>query len=90
MGATRNRGIISPGDCGYQYLSIRYTERLAEVNIEASIGSVGDSDGNALAETINRLYKTEVIRRRGQSRTIEKVEFSTLEWVDLFNNRWLL
>jgi len=75
---------------GCQYLSIRYTERLAEANIEASVGSVGDSYDNALAETINGLYKAEVIRHRGPWRTIEEVEFATLEWVDWFNNRRLL
>ena len=71
-------------------MSIRYTERLIEANIEASVGSVGDSYDNALAETINGLYKTEVIRRRGPWRNIDEVEFATLEWVDWFNNRRLL
>ena len=75
---------------GCQYLSIRYTERLVEANIEASVGSVGDSYDNALAETINGLYKTEVIRHRGPWRNIEEVEFATLEWVDWFSNRRLL
>ncbi len=83
-------GLIHHGDHGCQYLSIRYTERLAEANIEASVGSVGDSYDNALAETINGLYKAEVIRHRGPWRTIEEVEFATLEWVDWFNNRRLL
>ena len=73
-----------------QYLSIRYTERLAEAGIEPSVGSVGDSYDNALAETIIGLYKTEVIRRQGPWRNIEAVEFATLEWVDWFNNRRLL
>ena len=73
-----------------QYVSIKYTERLAEAGIEPSVGSVGDSYDNALAETINGLYKTEVIRRRGPWRTLEAVEFATLEWVDWFNNRRLL
>ena len=68
----------------------RYTERLAEAGIEPSVGSVGDSYDNALAETINGLYKTEVIRRRGPWRNLEAVEFATLEWVDWFNNRRLL
>jgi len=83
-------GLIHHSDHGCQYLSIRYTERLIEANIEASVGSVGDSYDNALAETINGLYKTEVIRHRGPWRNIEEVEFATLEWVDWFNNRRLL
>ena len=73
-----------------QYVSIRYTERLAEAGIEPSVGSVGDSYDNALAESINGLYKTEVIRRRGPWRSLEAVEFATLEWVEWFNNRRLL
>src|SRR3954453_3466580 len=64
-----------------QYVSIRYTERLAEAGIEPSVGSVGDSFDNALAETINGLYKAEVIHRRGPWRSFEAVEFATLEWV---------
>lgn len=84
------KGLIHHSDRGSQYLSIRYTERLAEANIEASVGSVGDSYDNALAETINGLYKTEVIRHRGPWRTIDEVEFATLEWVDWFNHRRLL
>jgi putative transposase len=71
-------------------VSIRYTERLAEAGIEPSVGSVGDSYDNALAETINGLYKAEVIHRRGPWRSFEAVEFATLEWVDWFNNRRLL
>ena len=73
-----------------QYVSIRYTERLAEAGIEPSVGSVGDSYDNALAETINGLYKTEVIHRCGPWRSFEAVEMATLEWVDWFNNRRLL
>ena len=73
-----------------QYVSIRYTERLAEAGIEPSVGSVGDSYDNALAESINGLYKTEVVRRRGPWRSLEAVEFATLEWVDWFNHRRLL
>jgi transposase InsO family protein len=73
-----------------QYLSIKYTERLAEAGIEPSVGSVGDSYDNALAETINGLYKAEVIHRRGPWRAFEAVEFATLEWVDWFNHRRLL
>ena len=68
----------------------KYTERLAEAGIEPSVGSVGDSYDNALAETIIGLYKTEVIRPNGPWRNIEEVEFATLEWVDWFNNRRLL
>ena len=74
---------------GVQYLSIRYAERLQDAGIEPSVGSVGDSYDNALAETINGLYKTEVIRRQGPWRNVEDVEFATLTWVDWFNNRRL-
>ena len=73
-----------------QYVSIKYTERLAQAGVEPSVGSVGDSYDNALAETINGLYKAEVIHRRGPWRSFEAVEFATLEWVDWFNNRRLL
>jgi transposase InsO family protein len=73
-----------------QYLSIRYTERLSEAGIEPSVGSVGDSYDNALAETIFGLFKTEVIRKSGPWRNLEEVEFATLEWVDWFNHRRLL
>ncbi len=83
-------GLIHHSDRGSQYLSIRYTERLAEAGIEPSVGSVGDSYDNALAETINGLYKTEVIHKRGPWRTVDDVEYATLEWVDWFNNRRLL
>jgi transposase InsO family protein len=83
-------GLVHHSDRGSQYLSIRYTERLSEAGIEPSVGSVGDSYDNALAETINGLYKAEVIHRRGPWRTMEAVEFATLEWVDWFNNRRLL
>ena len=83
-------GLVHHSDRGVQYLSIRYTERLAEMGIEPSVGSVGDSYDNALAETINGLYKAEVIRPNGPWRGIEEVEFATLEWVDWFNNRRLL
>ncbi len=81
--------LVHHSDRGVQYLSIRYTERLAEAGLEPSVGSVGDSYDNALAETIFGLYKTEVIRRNGPWRNIEEVEFATLEWVDWFNNRRL-
>ena len=73
-----------------QYLSIKYNERLAEAGLVPSVGSVGDSYDNALAETINGLYKAEVIHRRGPWRSMEAVEFATLEWVGWFNNRRLL
>jgi transposase InsO family protein len=82
--------LVHHSDRGGQYLSIRYTERLAEAGVEPSVGSVGDSYDNALAETVIGLYKTEVIRRNGPWRNIEEVEFATLEWVDWFNNRRLL
>jgi len=72
-----------------QYVSIKYSERLAEAGIEPSVGSVGDSYDNALAETINGLYKAEVIHRRGPWRSFEALEFATLEWVDWFNRRRL-
>ena len=81
--------LIHHSDRGVQYVSIRYTERLAEAGIEPSVGSVGDSYDNALAETIIGLYKTEVIRQRGPWRNIEAVELATLEWVDWFNHRRL-
>ena len=83
-------GLVHHSDRGSQYVSIRYSERLAEAGIEPSVGSVGDSYDNALAESINGLYKAEVIHRRGPWRTIEAVEFATLEWVDWFNHRRLL
>ncbi len=73
-----------------QYLSIRYTERLAIAGIEPSVGSVGDSYDNALAESIIGLFKTEAIWRRGPWKSFGAVEFATLEWVDWFNNRRLL
>ena len=80
-----------------QYVSIKYTERLKAAGVEPSVGGVepsvggvGDSYDNALAETINGLYKAEVIWRRGPWRSFEQVEFATLEWVDWFNNRRLL
>jgi len=82
--------LVHHSDRGVQYLSIRYTDRLAEVGIEPSVGSVGDSYDNALAETINGLYKTEVIYPNGPWRNVDEVEFATLEWVDWFNHRRLL
>jgi putative transposase len=82
--------LVAHSDRGSQYLAIRYTERLAEAGIEPSVGSVGDSYDNALAETVIGLFKTEVIRPRGPWRSLEAVEFVTLEWVDWFNTRRLL
>ena len=82
--------LVHHSDRGTQYLAIRYTGRLAEAGIERSVGSVGDSYDNALAETVIGLFKTEVVRSRGPWRNIEAVEFATLEWVYWFNNRRLL
>ena len=73
-----------------QYVSIRYSERLAEAGIEPSVGSTGDSYDNALAETINGLFKAEIIHRRGPWKTREAVELATLEWVSWFNHHRLL
>jgi putative transposase len=87
---THRGGLVHHSDRGSQYVGIRYTERLVEAGIEPSVGSVGDSYDNALAETINGLYKTEVIHRRGPWRNFEAVEIATLTWVDWFNNRRLL
>ena len=83
-------GLIHHSDRGSQYVSIRYTERLGKAGIEPSVGSVGDAYDNALAETINGLYKTEVIWRRSSWKTMEEVELETIKWVDWFNNRRLL
>ena len=82
--------LIHHSDRGVQYVSIKYSERLAEVGITASVGSVGDSYDNALAETINGLYKTELIRQQGPWKNLDQVEIATLRWVDWFNNRRLL
>jgi len=82
--------LVHHSDRGSQYVCIRYSERLAEAGVEPSVGSVGDSYDNALAETINGLYKAEVIHRHGPWRSAEAVEFATLTWVDWFNNRRLL
>ena len=86
----RQGGLVHHSDRGVQYVSIRYTERLAEAGIEPSVGSIGDSYDNALAETIHGLFKAEVTHRRGPWRNAEAVEFATLEWVDWFNHRRLL
>lgn len=84
------RGVIHHSDRGSQYLSIRYTERLAEAGLTASVGSVGDSYDNALAETINGLYKAEVIHKDRPWKGLEDVELATLNWVDWFNHRRIL
>jgi len=85
-----NDALIHHSDRGSQYVSIRYTERLAEAGIEPSVGSKGDSYDNALAETINGLYKAELIHRRAPWKTKESVELATLEWVAWFNNHRLM
>jgi transposase InsO family protein len=87
---TGTEGVIHHSDRGSQYLSIKYTERLAEAGVTASVGSVGDSYDNALAETINGLYKTELIRTQGPWQDMEAVEYATLQWVDWFNHKRLL
>ena len=83
-------GLIHHSDRGSQYVSIRYTERLAEAGIEPSVGSAGDAYDNAMAETINGLYKTEVINKRAPWKTKESVELATLEWVAWFNQHRLM
>ncbi len=86
----RSDALIHHSDRGSQYVSIRYTERLAEAGIEPSVGSRGDSYDNALAETLNGLYKAELIHRRGPWKTRESVELATLQWVHWFNHNRLL
>lgn len=86
----RNDALVHHSDRGSQYVSIRYSERLAEAGIEPSVGSKGDSYDNALAETINGLYKAELIHRRAPWKTKEAVELATLEWVSWFNYHRLL
>jgi putative transposase len=86
----RLEGLVHHSDRGGQYLSIRYTERLAAAGVVTSVGSRGDSFDNALAETIIGLYKTELVRRRGPWKGLDEVEYATLEWVDWFNHRRLL
>ncbi len=85
-----SEGVIHHSDRGSQYLSLRYTDRLADAGARPSAGSVGDSYDNALAETVIGLFKTEVNRRRGPWRGVDPVEYATLEWVDWFNHRRLL
>ena len=82
-------GLIHHSDRGVQYLAMNYTQRLAEANLVPSVGSVGDSYDNALAETINGLYKTEVIRRQRSWPSASAVEMATLRWVDWYNNQRL-
>lgn len=79
-------GLVHHSDRGAQYLAIRYTERLAQAGIEASVGSTGDSYDNAAAEALNKLYKKELIWRRGPWTGLDAVEIATLEWVDWYNN----
>ncbi len=86
----RDDALIHHSDRGSQYVSTRYTERLAQAGIEPSVGSKGDSYDNALAETINGLYKAELIHRRGPWKTREALELATLEWVPWFNHHRLL
>ncbi len=82
-------GVIAHSDADSQYVSVAYTERLAEIHALPSIGSIGDSYDNALAETVNGLYKTELIRRQAPWRNVDHVELATLAWVDWFNQRRL-
>jgi len=82
-------GLVCHSDAGRQFTSVRYGEHLAEIGAVPSIGSIGDSYDNALAETVNGLYKTEVIGRRGPWRTVDDVELATLNWIDWFNHRRL-
>jgi putative transposase len=89
-GGTLLFGLVHHSDRGVQYLSIRYTERLADAGIETSVGSQGDAYDNAMAESIIGLFKAEVIRHEGPWKGLEDVEFATLEWVDWFNNARLL
>jgi putative transposase len=86
----RDKSLVHHSDRGSQYVSIRYSERLAEAGVEPSVGSKGDSYDNALAETINGLYKAELIHRRAPWKTKESLELATLEWVSWFNHQRLL
>jgi transposase InsO family protein len=88
--ATPSREVLRRSLESTQYLSIRYTERLAEAGIESSVGSRGDSYDNAMAESVIGLFKTEVIRRLGPWKGVEDVEFATLDWVSWFNSKRLL
>jgi transposase InsO family protein len=82
-------GLVHHSDRGVEYLSIRYSERLADAGIAASVGSRGDSDDNALAETVNGLYKAELIHRRARWRSVAEVELATADWVAFWNHRRL-
>jgi putative transposase len=82
-------GLVHHSDRGVQYLAVRYTERLAANGVINSVGSRGDSYDNALAESINGLYKTELVRNKGPWRGLDDLELATLEWVDWFNHRRL-
>jgi transposase InsO family protein len=86
----QDAGLVHHSDRGSQYVSVRYTERLAEAGLMPSVGSTGDSYDNALAETINGLYKTELIYKRGPWKTRESLELATLQWVHWFNHQRLL
>ena len=88
--ASPDQRLVHHSDAGSQYLSIRYTNRLTQAGIEPSVGSVGDSYDNALAESVIGLYKTELIRPKGPWRNLDQVEYATLEYVDWFNHRRLL
>ena len=89
-GGARPAGLVHHSDQGTQYLSMRYTDRLAEAGIAPSVGSRGNAYDNALAESVIGLFKTEVIRRQGPWRNLDTVEFATLTWIDWFNTRRLL
>ena len=89
-GAARLADLVHHSDQGTQYLSMRYTDRLAEAGVAPSVGSRGDAYDNVLAESVIGLFKTEVIRRQGPWRSLEAVELATLTWVDWFNTRRLL
>ena len=88
-GGVELEGLVHHSDAGSQYASVIYSERLAELGIAPSVGSVGDSYDNAAMESAIGLYKTELIRRRGPWRSLDQVEFDTLEYIDWFNNRRL-
>lgn len=83
-------GLIHHSDRGSQYLALKYTERLAQAGVDPSVGSVGDSYDNALAETIIGLYKTEIVEPRGPWKSFDAVEYAVAEWVEWFNNKRLL
>ena len=85
-----NRSLVHHSDRGSQYLSIKYTERLAQAEIDLSVGTVGDAYDNALAECVIGLFKTEVINQIGPWKSMREVEWETLKWVDWYNNRRLL